>query len=166
MIKQGEREKINKVSERLQETEKGKGVLVRGEKAGRGVTWLWLWMADQVSRMASGEVVCVFHEVADELLGVVSRAARGLQAERNKVDVWMSVKFDLLCSLGHVTWAGAGCCNEGWAAGEWRDNGDIKVRGGTVLIKDEIHACVFDLAINHTSEGWNGLLDVHLGAIV
>ena len=59
--------------------------------------------------MASGRVVCVFREVVDEFLGVVSRAAR------------ISVKFDLLCSLGHVTWTGAGCCNEGWAAGEWKD---------------------------------------------
>ena len=55
---------------------------------------------------------------------------------------------------------------EGWAAGEWRDNGDIEVRGGTILTKDEIHACVFDLAIHRTSKGCNGLLDVHLGAIV
>ena len=53
-------------------------------------------MADQVSRMASGRVVCVFREVVDEFFGVVSRAAR------------ISVKFDLLCSLGHVTWTGAG----------------------------------------------------------
>ena len=30
----------------------------------------------------------------------------GLQDERNEVDVWISVKFDLLCSFCHVTWAG------------------------------------------------------------
>ena len=48
----------------------------------------------------------------------------------------------------------------------WRDNGDIKVRGSAVLIKDEIHACVFNLVIHHTSEGWDGLLDMHLGAVV
>ena len=78
-------------------------------------------MADQVSRMASGRVVCVFREVVDEFFGVVSRAASSLQDERKKVGVWISVKFDLLCSLGHVTWTGAGCCNEGWAAGEWKD---------------------------------------------
>ena len=34
-------------------------------------------------------VVCVFHEVTDELLGVVSGAACGLQ-----VDVWISIKLD------------------------------------------------------------------------
>ena len=111
-------------------------------------------------------VVCVFHEVADELFGVVFRAACGLRDERNKIDVWISIKFDLLCSLGIVNWAGAGCCNEDWAAWEWRDNGDIEVRGGTILIKDEIHACVFDLATHRTSEDCNGLLDVHLRAIV
>ena len=44
-------------------------------------------------------------------------------------------------------------------AGQWRDNGDIKARGGTIFIKDEIHACMFNLAIHHTSEGWDGLLD-------
>ena len=64
-------------------------------------------------------------------------------------DVWI---------LGHVAWAGA--------AGEWRHNGDIKVRGGAILMKSEIHACVFDRAIHHTREGWNGLFDVHLGATV
>ena len=84
----------------------------------------------------------------------------------NGVDVWIPVKFDLLCSLGPVTWAGTGCWSEGWAAGECRDDGDIKVRGGTVLIKDKTHARVFDLAIHHTSEGWNLLFDVHLGATV
>ena len=111
-------------------------------------------------------IVCVFRAVADELLGVMSRAACGLQDERDKVDVWISVEFALLCSLGHVTWAGAGCCNEVWAAREWSDNGDIEVRGGTVLTKDKVHACMFHLAIHHTSEGWDGLLDVHLSAVV
>ena len=32
--------------------------------------------------------VGIFHEVADELFGVVSRAASGFQDEGNKVDVW------------------------------------------------------------------------------
>ena len=31
-----------------------------------------------------GRVVCVFHEVADELLGMISRTACGLQDERDK----------------------------------------------------------------------------------
>ena len=59
-------------------------------------------------------VVGIFHEVADELFG------SGLQDEQDKVDVWISVNFDLVSSLGHVTWAGAGCCDEGWVAGEKR----------------------------------------------
>ena len=46
------------------------------------------------------------------------------------------------------------------------ENGDIKVRSGTIMIKDETHACVFHQAIHHTSEVWSGLLDVHLGAVV
>ena len=44
----------------------------------------------------------------------------------NEVDVWMSIKFDLLCSLGHVGWSGAGY-TKGWAGREWTDNGDLKV---------------------------------------
>ena len=73
---------------------------------GRSVTWLllrvvvWRWRCGN-----EGRVVCIFHEVADEL-GVISRAACGLQDERDKVDVRVSVNFDLLCSLGHVTWGG------------------------------------------------------------
>ena len=77
-----------------------------------------------MSRIARERVVCIIHEVADELLGVISRAACGPQDERGKVDV--SVKFDLLCSLGHVTGAGAGCSNEGWTGGEGGDNGDVE----------------------------------------
>ena len=46
------------------------------------------------------------------------------------------------------------------------DSGDIDSRGGTVLIKDKIHACVFDLIFHHTSQGRDGLLDVQLGAPV
>ena len=71
-----------------------------------------------------GRFVCIFHEVAGELLGVISRAAP--------------------CSLGHVTWAGAGCGNKGWAGGERGDNGNIKGRGGTFWIKDKIHARMFE----------------------
>ena len=97
---------------------------------------------------------------------MVTRAAGGLQDERDKVDEWISVKFALLSSLGQVAWAGAGRRNEGRAAGKWRDNGDIKVRGVAILIKDKMHASMFDLAIHHTSEGWNRLFDVHLRAIV
>ena len=55
-------------------------------------------MADQVSRMASGGL-SASHEVVDELFGVVSRAASGFQEERNKFDVWISVKFDLALGL-------------------------------------------------------------------
>ena len=46
------------------------------------------------------------------------------------------------------------------------DNGDIDSRGGTVLIKDKIHARVFDLIFHNTSEGRDGLLHVQLGAAV
>ena len=105
-------------------------------------------MADRVSRMASGALSASFMILLMNFLAwnpgrtVVSR-----------------VKIDLLSSLGNVTWAGPGC-NESWAAGKWRDNSDIKVRGRTVLTKEEIHACVFDLAVHHTREGWNGLLIV------
>ena len=77
---------------------------------------------------------------------MISSAACGLQGGRGNVDVWMSVKFDLLCSLGHVTSAGAGSGNEGWAGGEGSDSGDIEVRGDTVLIQKNIsmRACSTD----------------------
>ena len=61
-----------------------------------------------------------------KLFGVETWAARGLEDERDKVDVWIPVKFGLLSSLGHVTWAGARCCNGSWAAGE---KGDTMARG-------------------------------------
>ena len=77
------------------------------------------------------------------------------------VDIGKMFIFSALLAM----WLGlAGCGNKGWAAGEGRDNGNIKVRGGTVWIKDKIHARVFDLAIHRTSEGRDGLLDVHIGA--
>ena len=118
--------RVSGSTERLGEVSRGCGCeLLFGDENGRPCVSDGEW-----------RVVCVFHEVADELLGVVSRAAVGLQ------------------DLGHVTWAVTGRWNEGWAAGERRDIGDIKVRGGTILIKDKIHARVFDLAIHHTSEGW------------
>ena len=44
-------------------------------------------------------VVGTFQEVADELFGVASRAAGGLQDERDKVDVWISVEFDHLMAM-------------------------------------------------------------------
>ena len=87
-----------------------------------------LWMVDQVSRMASGGLSASFMKLLMNFFGVVSRAASGPQDERNKVDVWVSIKLDLLGSLGHMTWAGAGCCDEGWVAGERRNNGNIKIR--------------------------------------
>ena len=111
-------------------------------------------------------VVCIFHEVADEFCGVVSRAASGLEDARDKVDVWISVKINPLSSLGHVTWAGAGCSNESRAAGEGCHKSNIKVRGGAVVIKNEVNARMFDLTVHLTSEGWNRLLNVHLSAIV
>ena len=75
--------------------------------------------------------------------------------------------FGLLSSLGHVTWAGAGSCNEGRAAGKIRHNGNIEVRGGTIVIENNVHArSILNLTIHHTSEGWDRLCDVHLGAIV
>ena len=123
-------------------------------------------MADQVSRKAREGLSASFMRLLVNFLvwwypgrPVVFR----FLDERDKVDVRISVNFDLLCSLGHVTWVGAGCGNEGWAVGEWRDNGNIKVRGGTVWVKDKIHARV---SIHRTSEGRDGLLDVHIGAAV
>ena len=44
----------------------------------------------------------VFHEGADELVGVIAGTARGLQDKKNKVDVKVTIKLDLLGSLGHV----------------------------------------------------------------
>ena len=125
--------------------------------------WRTLWKADQVSRMASGGLSASFMRLLMNFLAWYP--GRPVVSRMNGTRLtWISGNFDLLCSLGHVTWAGAGCCDDGSAAGEWSDTGDIEVRGGTVLIKEKIHACVFDLAIHDTSEGRNGLLDEPLGA--
>ena len=59
--------------------------------------FVWRWRCE--GQDGEWRFVCVFHEVADELLGVVSRATCGLQDEWDEVDVWISVKFDLLCLL-------------------------------------------------------------------
>ena len=67
-------------------------------------------------RMACEGLSASLMRFVDELFGVVSRAASGLEDEGDKVDVWISVKFDLFSSLGHVTWAGVGCRNASWAA--------------------------------------------------
>ena len=61
-------------------------------------------MADHMSRMVGGRVVSVPHEVADEFSGVWTRSTCGLEDERNGVDVRVSVKFALFCSLGHESW--------------------------------------------------------------
>ena len=57
-----------------------------------------------------------------------SRAASGLQDERNKADMEMSINLTFSALFCHVTWASTGCSNESWAGGGWRDKGDIKVR--------------------------------------
>ena len=82
-------------------------------------------------------MVGVFHEGAGELLGMVSRAAYGLQNKGDKV------KLDLLGSLGHVTGAGFGCGNQARAGRVRGDNGDTYERGGAVLIKHKVDAGVF-----------------------
>ena len=128
--------------------------------------WRALWMAGQVSRMASGGFSASFMRLLMNFFGVASRAASSLQAERDKVDVWISVKFGLFSSLGHVTWMFAGCSNEGGVAGKRSHNGDIQVRGGTVEAENKVHARVLPLTVHDTSEIWNGLFDVHLGATV
>ena len=97
---------------------------------------------------------------------MLSRAACGLEDERVRVDVWMPVNFGLVSSLGHVTWAGAAAAMRARLLEKGRHNGNIEVRGGDMAIEDEIHTCMFKLVILHTSEGWNRLLDVLLGAIV
>ena len=98
-------------------------------------------------------MVGVFHQGTDELLGMVSTAACGPQEKGDKVDVRVSIKFDLLGSLGHATRPGTGCGNETGAGREWGDNGDIKERSDAVLIKHKVHAGMFNLAIHHTNAG-------------
>ena len=80
--------------------------------------------------------------------------------------MWISVKFCLFSSLGHVTWMGAGCSNEGGVPGKRSHNGDIQVRGGTVEAENKVHARVLPLTVHDTSESWNCLFDVHLGTTV
>ena len=105
--------------------------------------WRTLWMADWVSRMASGGLSASVMRFLNELFGVVSTAACSLQDERNKIDVWISIKFDVLCSLGIVSWASAGCCNEGLGLlGNGQTMATPRFVVVPILIKDEIHACV------------------------
>ena len=93
-------------------------------------------------------------------------AASSLQDERDKADVWISVKFGLFSSLSHVTWTGAGCSNEGRVAGKGGHNGNIQVRDGTVEVENKVHARMLPLSVHDTSEGWYRLFDEHLGTIV
>ena len=55
-----------------------------------------------------------------------------LQDERDKVDVWTSVKLAPFSSLGHVTWAGAGCSNQSRVARnrnkKWKHPGTLRNR--------------------------------------
>ena len=107
-------------------------------------------MADQVSRVASGGLSASFRELLMNFLAWCPGRPEVPQDERNKVDVRVSIKLDLLCSLRHMTWAGAGCCDEGWVAGERRKNGNIKIRGGDIVIENEVHARLFHLSVHHT----------------
>ena len=61
----------------------------------------------------------------------------------------ISLKFDFFRSLGSMAWTLAGCGNEGWTAGKWRDNSDVKVHGFAVLIKDKIHGFRFQRVQRH-----------------
>ena len=73
--------------------------------------WRTLWMADQVSRKASGGLSASFMRLLMNFLAwhpgrpVVSR----MNGTRLTCGYRYRFKFDLLSSLGHVTWAGAGC---------------------------------------------------------
>ena len=45
---------------------------------------------------------------------------------------------------------------------EMINNGNIKVRGGAIVIENEVQPRVFHLSV----QSWDRLLDVHLGAVV
>ena len=92
---------------------------------------------------------------------MISRTACGLQDEKGKVDMRKPIKFDLLCSLGHVTRSGTGCGNAAWAGRERGDNGDINVRGDAVSTKHEVHAGMFDLMVHHTGDTWGMVCSMH-----
>ena len=104
-------------------------------------------MADQVSRMPSGGLSASFMRSLMNFLAW-SGGCQWSQCERDEVDVWISVDFGLLSSLGHVAWAGADCCNEGPGAGKRRHNGNIEVRGRTVEVEDKIHTRMLPLSVH------------------
>ena len=108
-------------------------------------------MADQVSWMASG--------------GLSASAAGALKDEKDNVDVWISVEFALLSSLGHVSWT-AGCGNKGRVAGDRSTNGNIQVRDGTAEVEDKVHARMLPLSVHDAGESWDLLFNEHLGATV
>ena len=59
----------------------------------------------------------------------------GLEYEGDMVDVWISVKFGFLSSLGHVSWSGA-CSDKRRVAGD-KDHKDIQICGRTVEVKED-----------------------------
>ena len=100
-------------------------------------------------------MVGVFHEGADELLGMVSRAACGLQIKGIKLMCGYQFKLGLLGSLGQVTGAGTGCGNVARAGRERSDKGGDAVFDHT----HKVHAGMFNLIVHHTGEAWDGLLN-------
>ena len=128
--------------------------------------WSTLWMADQVSMMASGGVIGISHEVANEFPGMWARRTCGLEDERNEVDVWISVKFVLFRSFGHESWFCAGCRDHGRIAREGSNNGHIQIHDRTVRVKDKSHPSVFSLSVDNTGESRYLLFNAYLCATV
>ena len=111
-------------------------------------------------------VVSISHEVTDEFSDVWTRSTWGLEDERDDVDVWISVEFALLSSLGHVSWSGAGCSNKGRVSGERSNNGNIQVRGRTVDVEDKIHTRMLSLSVHVAGKSRHLLFKEYLGATV
>ena len=73
-------------------------------------------------------VVSISQEVANEFPGMWAWPTCCLKDERDKIDVWVPVKFGLLRSLGHKSWFCAGSRDQGRTARERSNNRDIQIR--------------------------------------
>ena len=102
-------------------------------------------MAAQASRMECWWMISVAVEVFDEFLSVVTWSTRGFQDEWGQVDTGLPVELFLVFSVGHETWAGAGCPNESCVGRKRRDHRRVNVIRVAAQVEHDIHPCPFGL---------------------
>ena len=78
------------------------------------------------------------------------------------------IELFLFFAFGHAAWAGAGCRYESCVGGKWRDHSRVDVVCAASWIKDNNHACSFELStrLGLPHKDSNGLINVDLGTRV